>query len=211
MAVVAVKLYSLVVVVSSLALTVCAQPEEEGSRLEERDLKSAYQAYRTTGSKCVDSSWLHNLQNNIVEVPSRFQRVRSCRKSDSFIMNLAGNKSYKYGYNLNNEVDTKVLASYQSKARKKILCNQTHFHAFLLRHVSTVIFCAIFVPGCPVQVLPKASLPRVFCPTRKPNGPWISLANFLLCDGIKNCPNGEDEDRTFCNYYRTVSQPRSIM
>ena len=116
-----VTFYSLAVVVSSLALTACAQNEqEESSRLEERDLKSAYQTYKAAGSKCVDSSWLHNLQNNIVEVPSRFQRIRGCRKSDSFIMNLAGNKSYKYGYNLNNEVDTRVLASYQSKPSKRI-------------------------------------------------------------------------------------------
>ncbi|CAG7728886.1 unnamed protein product [Allacma fusca] len=148
----------------SMTLSEAAQGTQVGSWSPKSD----------EGTPCVDSDWLHNVKTNIVEVPSRFEKIRNCRRSEGFLMNLVGNKNYKYGHNIDYQVDSRLLAALQAKQR------------------------------CPIQS--TTSVPRIFCPTRKPNGPWISLAEFLLCDGIKNCPNGEDEDEEFCTYLKSTKR-----
>uniref|UniRef100_A0A914EGJ5 Uncharacterized protein n=1 Tax=Acrobeloides nanus TaxID=290746 RepID=A0A914EGJ5_9BILA len=49
--------------------------------------------------------------------------------------------------------------------------------------------------------------PRIVCPTPK-NGTryWTCILPSELCNGVKDCENGEDEDPKFCMFYKVAQK-----
>nr|CAH0108010.1 unnamed protein product [Daphnia galeata] len=54
---------------------------------------------------------------------------------------------------------------------------------------------------CPTA---KDGQPEFYCPTPDRNGNWRCIDDFQLCDGVRHCPNGEDELPVSCLFYRVV-------
>lgn len=46
---------------------------------------------------------------------------------------------------------------------------------------------------------------RFACPSADRMGRYHCIDDHVLCDGFVDCPNGEDEDRHDCMFYKTVS------
>lgn len=46
---------------------------------------------------------------------------------------------------------------------------------------------------------------RFACPTPDVQGRYRCIDDHVLCDGFIDCPEGEDEDRRSCMFYKTVS------
>ncbi|KAK6620695.1 hypothetical protein RUM43_010990 [Polyplax serrata] len=44
---------------------------------------------------------------------------------------------------------------------------------------------------------------RFACPTPDRMGRYRCIDDHVLCDGFIDCPNGEDEDRQACMFYKT--------
>lgn len=47
---------------------------------------------------------------------------------------------------------------------------------------------------------------RFACPSPDHQGRYRCIDDHVLCDGFIDCPNGEDEDRRACMFYKTVSR-----
>lgn len=45
---------------------------------------------------------------------------------------------------------------------------------------------------------------RFACPTPDVQGRYRCIDDHVLCDGFIDCPEGEDEDRRSCMFYKTV-------
>ena len=52
---------------------------------------------------------------------------------------------------------------------------------------------------CPAAV---DGVPSFVCPTQDKNGQWICFEDYQLCDGVRNCPNGDDENQLACSFYQ---------
>ena len=48
---------------------------------------------------------------------------------------------------------------------------------------------------------------RFACPTPDRQGRYRCIDDHVLCDGFIDCPEGEDEERQACMFYKTVSLP----
>ncbi|KAK6641628.1 hypothetical protein RUM44_013343 [Polyplax serrata] len=48
---------------------------------------------------------------------------------------------------------------------------------------------------------------RFACPTPDRMGRYRCIDDHVLCDGFIDCPNGEDEDRQACMFYKTLTTP----
>jgi len=46
---------------------------------------------------------------------------------------------------------------------------------------------------------------RFACPSPDGLGRYRCIDDHVLCDGIIDCPNSEDEDRLACMFFKTVS------
>jgi len=46
---------------------------------------------------------------------------------------------------------------------------------------------------------------RFACPTPDAVGRYRCVDDHVLCDGFIDCPNAEDENRSACMFYKTVS------
>lgn len=46
---------------------------------------------------------------------------------------------------------------------------------------------------------------RFACPTPDKEGRFRCIDDHVLCDGYIDCPNGDDEDRKNCFFFKTVS------
>ncbi|KAH7937741.1 hypothetical protein HPB49_015164 [Dermacentor silvarum] len=46
---------------------------------------------------------------------------------------------------------------------------------------------------------------RFACPSPDRMGRYRCIDDHVLCDGFIDCPQGEDEDRMSCMFYKTVS------
>jgi len=49
---------------------------------------------------------------------------------------------------------------------------------------------------------------RFACPTPDLQGRYRCIDDHVLCDGFIDCPEGEDEDRRSCMFYKTVSNSK---
>jgi len=49
---------------------------------------------------------------------------------------------------------------------------------------------------------------RFACPIPDRQGRYRCIDDHVLCDGFIDCPDGEDEDRRSCMFYKTVSSVR---
>lgn len=52
---------------------------------------------------------------------------------------------------------------------------------------------------------------RFACPTPDRQGRYRCIDDHVLCDGFIDCPEGEDEDRQACMFYKTVSHEKNLM
>ena len=62
--------------------------------------------------------------------------------------------------------------------------------------------CKCQFPECPTA---KDGQAEFYCPTPDKLGNWRCIDDFQLCDGVRHCPNGEDELPVSCLFYRVVS------
>jgi len=62
------------------------------------------------------------------------------------------------------------------------------------------MFCRV---ECPLSVEDRR---RLFpCVSPDQFGFYICIDDHALCDSVRHCPNGEDEDGTVCMFHRMVS------
>lgn len=47
---------------------------------------------------------------------------------------------------------------------------------------------------------------RFACPSPDRQGRYRCIDDHVLCDGFIDCPEGEDEERQACMFYKTVSK-----
>ncbi|OXA51832.1 uncharacterized protein LOC118436268 [Folsomia candida] len=52
---------------------------------------------------------------------------------------------------------------------------------------------------------------QYYCPTPSPDGRWVCLDDYQLCDGIRNCPNAEDECLHWCLFYKSLKSEVSLL
>ncbi|CAG7824957.1 unnamed protein product [Allacma fusca] len=50
-----------------------------------------------------------------------------------------------------------------------------------------------------------------FCPTPTVDGMWACVDDYQLCDGVKNCPQAEDENPTLCLFYHAVESQINVI
>lgn len=62
------------------------------------------------------------------------------------------------------------------------------------------LFVFLF-PECPPA---EDGMERFACPNPDHMGRYHCIDDHVLCDGFIDCPNGEDEDRQACMFYKTV-------
>ncbi|XP_045105307.1 uncharacterized protein LOC123500704 [Portunus trituberculatus] len=53
--------------------------------------------------------------------------------------------------------------------------------------------------------------PRMYCPTREADGPWVCVDEEELCDGVDHCPGGEDEEATHCLFHTAMRGHMDIL
>ncbi|XP_059485025.1 uncharacterized protein LOC132202246 [Neocloeon triangulifer] len=52
---------------------------------------------------------------------------------------------------------------------------------------------------------------RFACPTPDRMGRYRCIDDHVLCDGFIDCPNGEDEDRQACMFYKTTKAHLDVL
>ncbi|XP_039755054.1 uncharacterized protein LOC120630003 [Pararge aegeria] len=52
---------------------------------------------------------------------------------------------------------------------------------------------------------------RFACPTPDRQGRYRCIDDHVLCDGFIDCPNGEDEDRQACMFYKTTKAHLDVL
>ncbi|XP_037083559.1 serine protease nudel-like, partial [Pollicipes pollicipes] len=52
---------------------------------------------------------------------------------------------------------------------------------------------------------------RFACPTRDRRGRYRCIDDHMLCDGYRECPGGEDEDRENCMFYKTTKAHLNVL
>ena len=60
----------------------------------------------------------------------------------------------------------------------------------------------LFFAECPPAM---DGMERFACPTPDRQGRYRCIDDHVLCDGFIDCPEGEDEERQACMFYKTVS------
>lgn len=67
----------------------------------------------------------------------------------------------------------------------------------------TMYFIFFFImTECPPAM---DGMERFACPTPDRQGRYRCIDDHVLCDGFIDCPEGEDEERQACMFYKTVS------
>jgi len=62
-------------------------------------------------------------------------------------------------------------------------------------------FFCFLLTECPPAM---DGMERFACPTPDRQGRYRCIDDHVLCDGFIDCPEGEDEDRQACMFYKTV-------
>lgn len=65
-----------------------------------------------------------------------------------------------------------------------------------------IIFPSLHIIECPPAT---DGMERFACPTPDRQGRYRCIDDHVLCDGFIDCPEGADEDRQACMFYKTVS------
>jgi hypothetical protein len=95
----------------------------------------------------------------------------------------------------------------------------THTNAFILHEIQEkkesgqnnnkviasseiIIFLPLHISECPPAT---DGMERFACPTPDRQGRYRCIDDHVLCDGFIDCPEGADEDRQACMFYKTVS------
>lgn len=64
------------------------------------------------------------------------------------------------------------------------------------------VFVCVPLAECPTAM---DGMERFACPIPDRQGRYRCIDDHVLCDGFIDCPDGEDEDRRSCMFYKTVS------
>uniref|UniRef100_A0A182NSZ5 Uncharacterized protein n=1 Tax=Anopheles dirus TaxID=7168 RepID=A0A182NSZ5_9DIPT len=64
------------------------------------------------------------------------------------------------------------------------------------------------VPKCPPAM---DGMERFACPTPDRQGRYRCIDDHVLCDGFIDCPEGEDEDRQACMFYKTTKAHLDVL
>ncbi|CAG7724924.1 unnamed protein product [Allacma fusca] len=66
-------------------------------------------------------------------------------------------------------------------------------------------FSSCFCSECPPT---PDGAQEFFCPKPAPDGRWLCVDDHELCDGVKHCPNADDESPLVCMFYKAdISLP----
>lgn len=68
----------------------------------------------------------------------------------------------------------------------------------------SAVICFVECPNA------EDGMERFACPTPDPLGRYRCIDDHVLCDGFLDCPDGSDEDRHSCMFYKTVRTLCSI-
>lgn len=74
---------------------------------------------------------------------------------------------------------------------------------FQLTVTTHAFFLSFHLAECPTAM---DGMERFACPTPDLQGRYRCIDDHVLCDGFIDCPEGEDEDRRSCMFYKTVSE-----
>lgn len=74
---------------------------------------------------------------------------------------------------------------------------------FLVAHARTQKLIKKSLSECPPAT---DGMERFACPTPDRQGRYRCIDDHVLCDGFVDCPEGADEDRQACMFYKTVSE-----
>lgn len=66
-----------------------------------------------------------------------------------------------------------------------------------------MLFCLFRISECPPAM---DGMERFACPSPDRQGRYRCIDDHVLCDGFIDCPDGEDEERQACMFYKTVSR-----
>lgn len=67
--------------------------------------------------------------------------------------------------------------------------------------ISNIVFSTFLFAECPPAM---DGMERFACPTPDRQGRYRCIDDHVLCDGFIDCPDGEDEERQACMFYKTV-------
>lgn len=67
--------------------------------------------------------------------------------------------------------------------------------------------CIEMITECPPT---EDGFERFACPTPDKEGRFRCIDDHVLCDGYIDCPNGDDEDRKNCFFFKTVSNTTMV-
>lgn len=77
-----------------------------------------------------------------------------------------------------------------------------------LRKIFPDFYCLMFYYSeCPPAT---DGMERFACPTPDRQGRYRCIDDHVLCDGFIDCPEGADEDRQNCMFYKTVSHTTCV-
>uniref|UniRef100_A0A1A9UVL1 Uncharacterized protein n=1 Tax=Glossina austeni TaxID=7395 RepID=A0A1A9UVL1_GLOAU len=65
-----------------------------------------------------------------------------------------------------------------------------------------------YVRQCPTAM---DGMERFACPTPDVQGRYRCIDDHVLCDGFIDCPEGEDEDRRSCMFYKTTKAHLDVL
>ncbi|CAH2084803.1 unnamed protein product [Euphydryas editha] len=79
--------------------------------------------------------------------------------------------------------------------------------------ISAIQFKPIWQKKHPHHKCPPAAdgMERFACPTTDRQGRYRCIDDHVLCDGFIDCPNGEDEDRQACMFYKTTKAHLDVL
>ncbi|ODM97775.1 Low-density lipoprotein receptor-related protein 1B [Orchesella cincta] len=52
---------------------------------------------------------------------------------------------------------------------------------------------------------------QYYCPSLNSQGRHVCIDDYQLCDGQKNCPNAEDENRHYCLFYKALKSQVQLL
>ncbi|XP_018393427.1 PREDICTED: uncharacterized protein LOC108772404 [Cyphomyrmex costatus] len=61
---------------------------------------------------------------------------------------------------------------------------------------------------CPIT---EDGTEQLVCPTTDERGRYYCIGNDVLCDGVRNCPAGEDEDKQACMFHKALTTHLNVL
>ncbi|XP_014204066.1 uncharacterized protein LOC106636241 [Copidosoma floridanum] len=104
--------------------------------------------------------------------------------------------------------ETEIRQSQQSPANAVAAASAGMASQFLLRSARGNRIYDVPQIECPVS---DEGMERFACPTADRIGRYRCIDDHVLCDGFIDCPQGEDEDRQGCMFYKTTKAHLDVL